>query len=188
MRGSNPKTSGNGYLSFFSAWGSVVLRGGSKKDATDYVTRLYKQVPVLDSGARQASTTFVQRGIGDVHLSWENEARLEVAEAKGDLEVVYPPISIRAEPHVAVVDANVDRKKTRAAAEAYLRYLYTDAAQEIIARHFYRPSSEAVLKRHAATFPSLRLFSVKEIALDFPDAHKQFIAEGGVFDRIYKPR
>jgi sulfate transport system substrate-binding protein len=184
----NPKTSGNGYLSFFSAWGSVVLRGGSKKDATDYVTRLYKQVPVLDSGARGASTTFVQRGIGDVHLSWENEARLEVEEAKGELEVVYPPISIRAEPHVAVVDASVDRKKTRAAAEAYLKYLYTDVAQEIIARHFYRPSSEAVLKRHAATFPSLRLFSVKEIALDFPDAHKQFIAEGGVFDRIYKPR
>jgi sulfate/thiosulfate-binding protein len=184
----NPKTSGNGYLSFFSAWGSVVLRGGSKKDATDYVTRLYKQVPVLDSGARGASTTFVQRGIGDVHLSWENEARLEVEEAKGELEVVSPPISIRAEPHVAVVDANVDRKRTRAAAEAYLKYLYTDAAQEIIARHFYRPSSEAVLKRHAATFPSLRLFSIKEIALDFPDAHKQFIAEGGVFDRIYKPR
>jgi sulfate/thiosulfate-binding protein len=184
----NPKTSGNGYLSFFSAWGSVVLRGGSKKDATDYVTRLYKQVPVLDSGARGASTTFVQRGIGDVHLCWENEARLEVEEAKGELDVVYPPISIRAEPHVAVVDASVDRKKTRAAAEAYLKYLYTDAAQEIIARHFYRPSSEAVLKRHAATFPSLRLFSVKEIALDFPDAHKQFIAEGGVFDRIYKPR
>ncbi len=184
----NPKTSGNGYLSFFSAWGSVVLRGGSKKDATDYVTRLYKQVPVLDSGARGASTTFVQRGIGDVHLSWENEARLEVEEAKGELEVVYPPISIRAEPHVAVVDASVDRKKTRAAAEAYLMYLYTDAAQEIIARHFYRPSSEAVLKRHAATFPSLRLFSIKEIALDFTDAHKQFIAEGGVFDRIYKPR
>jgi sulfate transport system substrate-binding protein len=184
----NPKTSGNGYLSFFSAWGSVVLRGGSKKDATDYVTRLYKQVPVLDSGARGASTTFVQRGIGDVHLSWENEARLEVEEAKGELEVVYPPISIQAEPHVAVVDANVDRKKTRAAAEAYLKYLYTDAGQEIIARHFYRPRSEAVLKRHAATFPSLRLFSIKEIALDFPDAHKQFIAEGGVFDRIYKPR
>ena len=121
-------------------------------------------------------------------LSAENEARLEVEEAKGELDVVYPPISIRAEPHVAVVDASVDRKRTRAAAEAYLKYLYTDAAQEIIARHFYRPSSEAVLKRHAATFPSLRLFSVKEIALDFPDAHKQFIAEGGVFDRIYKPR
>src|SRR5712692_5910704 len=92
----NPKTSGNGYLSFFSAWGSVVLRGGSRKDATSYMTKLYKQVPVLDSGARGAATTFVQRGIGDVHLAWENDARLEVEEAKGELEVVYPPISIRA--------------------------------------------------------------------------------------------
>jgi sulfate/thiosulfate-binding protein len=184
----NPKTSGNGYLSFFSAWGSVVLRGGSKQQAIDYVTKLYRQVPVLDSGARGSTTTFVQRGIGDVHLAWENEARLEVAEAKGDLDLVYPPISIRAEPHVAVVDGNVDRRKTRAAAEAYLKYLYTDAAQEIIANHFYRPYNEAILKKHAATFPTLRLFSIKEIALDFPDAHKQFIAEGGVFDKIYKPR
>jgi sulfate/thiosulfate-binding protein len=184
----NPKTSGNGYLTFFSAWGSVVLRGGSREQAVDYVTRLYKQVPVLDSGARGATVTFVRRGIGDVHLAWENEARLEVAEARGDLDIVYPLISIRAEPHVAVVDANVDRKKTRAVAEAYLKYLYTDAAQEIIAKHHYRPASEAVLKRHAATFPSLRLFSIKEIALDFPDAHKKFIAEGGVFDKIYKPK
>jgi sulfate/thiosulfate transport system substrate-binding protein len=184
----NPKTSGNGYLSFFSAWGSVVLRGGSRPQAIDYVTRLYRQVPVLDSGARGSATTFVQREIGDVHLAWENEARLEVQEGKGELEIVYPPISIRAEPHVAVVDANVDRKKTRAAAEAYLRFLYTDVAQEIMARHFYRPSSDAILKKHASTFPALRLFSIKEIALDFPDAHKQFIAEGGVFDKIYKPR
>ena len=184
----NPKTSGNGYLSFFSAWGSVVLRGGSRQAAIDYVTKLYKQVPVLDSGARGATVTFVQREIGDVHLAWENEARLEVREAKGDLDIVYPPISIRAEPHVALVDANVDRKKTRAVAEAYLKYLYTEPAQQTIARHFYRPMNEAVLKSHAATFPALRMFSIKEIALDFPDAHKQFIAEGGVFDKIYKPR
>ena len=184
----NPKTSGNGYLAFFSAWGSVVLRGGSRPQAIDYVTKLYRQVPVLDSGARGSTTTFVQRGIGDVHLSWENEARLEVQEARGDLDLVYPPISIRAEPHVAVVDGNVDRRKTRPAAEAYLKYLYTDAAQEVIAKHGYRPFNEVILKKHAATFPTLRLFSVKEIARDFPDAHKQFIAEGGVFDRIYKPR
>lgn len=184
----NPKTSGNGYLSFFSAWGSVVLRGGSREDAVAFVTRLYKQVPVLDSGARGATTTFVQREIGDVHLAWENEARLEVREAKGDLDLVYPPISIRAEPHVAVVDANVDRKKTRAAAEAYLRYLYTDEGQEIIAGHFYRPGNDAVLKRHSALFPSLRLFSVREIAASFADAHKQLIGEGGVFDTIYKPK
>ena len=118
----NPKTSGNGYMSFFSAWGSVTVRGGSREDAIKYITQLYQQVPVLDSGARGATTTFVQKKIGDVHLSWENEAHLEVREAKGDLELIYPPISIRAEPHVAVVDGNVDRKKTRKAAEAYLTY------------------------------------------------------------------
>jgi sulfate/thiosulfate transport system substrate-binding protein len=184
----NPKTSGNGYLSFFSGWGSVVLRGGSSDDATKYVTELYKQVPVLDSGARGATTTFVQKKIGDVHLAWENEAQLEVREAKGDLDIVYPPISIRAEPHVAVVDGNVDRKGTRKAAEAYLKYVYTDEAQAIAAKHFYRPSNEAVLKANSATFPEIKLFAITEIAKDFPDAHKQFIAEGGVFDSIYKPK
>jgi sulfate transport system substrate-binding protein len=182
----NPKTSGNGYLSFFSAWGAVVLRGGSRAQAIDYVTKLYKQVPVLDSGARGATTTFVQRQIGDVHLAWENEARLEVREARGNLDIVYPPISIRAEPHVAVVDENVDRKKTRAAAEAYLKFLYTDAAQEIIAKHFYRPHNAAILKKNEATFPEIRMFAVTEIAKDFADAHKQFIGEGGVFDSIYR--
>jgi sulfate/thiosulfate transport system substrate-binding protein len=182
----NPKTSGNGYLSFFGAWGSVVVRGGSQQDAIAFVTKLYKQVPVLDAGARGATTTFVQKGIGDVHLAWENEARLEVEEAKGELEVVYPPISIRAEPHVAVVDRNVDRKKTRDVAEAYLKYTYTDEAQEIFARHFYRPSNAAILKAHASTFPEIRLFPITAIARDFPDAHKKFIGDGGVFDAIYK--
>jgi sulfate transport system substrate-binding protein len=184
----NPKTSGNGYLSFFTAWGSVVARGGSRQDAIDYVTQLYQHVPVLDSGARGSTTTFSQKGIGDVHLSWENEARLEVEEAKGQLELVYPKISIRAEPHVAIVDKNVDRKGTRKAAEAYLKYLYTDEGQEIIASHYYRPINDAVLKRHADTFPDIRLFSITAIAKDFLDAHKQFIGAGGVFDTIYKPK
>ncbi len=184
----NPKTSGNGYLSFFSAWGSVIVRGGSREDAVDYVTKLYKQVPVLDSGARGATTTFVQKQIGDVHLAWENEARLEVKEAKGELEIIYPPISIRAEPHVAVVDANVDRKKTRAAAEAYLKWLYTDTAQEIIAKNFYRPSNDQILKKHASHFPPVKLFPITDIAASFEDAHKQFIGDGGVFDGIYKPK
>ena len=182
----NPKTSGNGYLSFFSAWGSVVLRGGSREDAVHYITKLYRQVPVLDSGARAATTTFVQRGIGDVHLAWENEAHLEVRESKGELELVYPPISIRAEPHVAIVDAVVDRRNTRAAAEAYLRYLYTDEAQEIIAKHYYRPGNDVLLKKHTEAFPEMKLFDITEIAKDYFDAHKQFIAEGGVFDAIYK--
>jgi sulfate transport system substrate-binding protein len=183
----NPKTSGNGYLSFFSAWGSVTLRGGSREDAVKYVTQLYRQVPVLDSGARGAATTFVQKKIGDVHLAWENEARLEIKEAKGDLDIVYPPISILAEPHVAVVDENVDRKDSRKAAEAYIKYLYTDEAQEIIAKHYYRPMNEAILKKHVATFPPIRRFAVTEIAKDFSDAHKQYIGVGGVFDTIYKP-
>jgi sulfate transport system substrate-binding protein len=184
----NPKTSGNGYMSFFSAWGSVVTRGGSREDAVKFVTALYKQVPVLDSGARGATTTFVQKKIGDVHLAWENEAQLEVREAKGDLDLVYPPLSILAEPHVAVVDANVDRKQTREAAEAYLKYVYTDEAQEIVAQNFYRPYNEAILKKHADLFPEIKRFPITDIAKDFVDAHKQFIEEGGVFDAIYKPK
>src|SRR5262249_46928439 len=158
--------SGNGYLSFFSAWGSVTVRGGSRQDAIDYVTKLYKQVPVLDSGARGATTTFVQKGIGDVHLAWENEAHLEVREAKGELEVVKPPISILAEPQVAVVDKNVDRKKTREVAEAYLKYAYSDEAQEIFAKHFYRPSNEAILSKHSDIFAGMKLFSITDIASD----------------------
>jgi sulfate transport system substrate-binding protein len=184
----NPKTSGNGYLSFYGAWGSVVLRNGSRDDALEFVRALYKQVPVLDSGARGSTTTFAQKKLGDVQLAWENEANLEVQEAKGELELVYPEISIRAEPHVAVVDANVDRKGTRKVAEAYLKFLYTEEGQELIARHFYRPSSEAVSKAHSATFPELERFPITAIAKDFRDAHKQFIAEGGVFDSIYAPR
>ncbi len=184
----NPKTSGNGQLSFYSAWGSVVLRGGSREDAMAYVTKLYQQVPVLDSGARGATTTFVQKGIGDVHLAWENEAHLEVQEAKGTLELVYPPLSMRAEPHVAVVDANVDRKGTRAAAEAYLQFLYTDEAQEIIAKHYYRPTNETILKKHRDTFPEMRLFVVTDIGENWDDVRKKLVGDGSVFDTIYKPK
>src|SRR5207302_8112487 len=119
----SPKTSGNGKLSFLAAWGSVLHRGGTEQEAEEFVRRLYRHVPVLDSGARGATTTFAQKKIGDVHLTWENEAALEIEEAKGELEVVYPPASIRAEPYVAVVDATVDHKGTRAAAEAYLKFL-----------------------------------------------------------------
>jgi len=184
----NPKTSGNGQLSFYSAWGSVVLRGGSREDAIAYVTRLYQQVPVLDSGARGATTTFVQKGIGDVHLAWENEAHLAVQEANGTLELVYPPLSICAEPHVAVVDANVDYKGTRAAAEAYLQFLYTDEAQEVIAKHYYRPTHEEILKKHRDTFPEMRLFAVTDIGASWEDVHQKLIGDGSVFDTIYKPK
>jgi sulfate/thiosulfate transport system substrate-binding protein len=185
----NPKTSGNGYLSFFAAFGSVIVAGGSRQDAIDYVSKLYKQVPVLDSGARGATTTFVQKRIGDVHLAWENEAHLEVREAKGALEIVNPPHSILAEPHVAVVDDNVDRNKTREAAEAYLKYTYSDQAQEIFAKHYYRPTNDAVLKKHVGTtFGDIKRFPITAIAKDYQDAHRQLIGEGGVFDSIYKPK
>jgi sulfate transport system substrate-binding protein len=184
----NPKTSANGRLSFLAAWGSVLKRGGSEKEAREFVTRLYHHVPVLDSGARGSTTTFAHKQIGDVHLTWENEAHLEVLESGGKLELVYPPASIRAEPYVAVVDANVDHKGTRHAAEAYLKFLYTDEAQEVIARHYYRPIQAEVLKKHAASFPDVPLFPITLVARDWDDAQEKFFAEGGVFDSIYTPR
>lgn len=184
----NPKTSGNGKLSFLAAWASVVSRGGSEQQARDYVSQLFRQVPVLDTGARGATTTFAQKNIGDVHLTWENEAYLEVQESNGALELIYPPISIRAEPQVAVVDANVDRKGTRETAEAYLRYLYSDEGQETIARHYYRPINPAVLAKHREQFPELRLVPVTAVARDWDEAQARFFAEGGVFDEIYLAR
>jgi sulfate/thiosulfate-binding protein len=184
----SPKTSGNGKLSFLAAWGSVVLRGGSEDDALKFVTQLYRQTPVLDSGARAATSTFSQKGIGDVHLTWENEARLEVDEAKGELEFVYPPLSIRAEPFVAVVDANAKRKGTEKVAEAYLRFVYTPPAQEVIARRGYRPINDTIRKGHAGEFPEIELFSINDIAKGWEDANERFFAEGGVFDQIYQPK
>jgi sulfate/thiosulfate transport system substrate-binding protein len=184
----NPKTSGNGKLSFLAAWGAVRERGGSEQDALALVSELYRRTPVLDSGARGATATFAQKKIGDVHLTWENEAHLEVRESAGELEIVYPSLSIRAEPHVAVVDANVRRKGTQAHAEAYLRFLYTEEAQELMARHHYRPIDAAVLARHAESLPALRLFPVTAAARDWDEAQEKFFAEGGVFDRIYQPR
>ena len=181
----SPKTSGNGKLSLLAAWGSVTEHGGSEQDARELVTKLYRQTPVLDSAARGATTTFAQRGIGDVHLTWENEGHLEVLESAGKLELVYPPISIRAEPHVAIVDANVDRKGTRAAAEAYLRFLYTPEAQEVTAKHFFRPIDPAVESKHAERFPQFKLFPITAVAKGWDAAQQKFFAEGGVFDQIY---
>jgi sulfate/thiosulfate-binding protein len=183
----NPKTSGNGKLSFLAAWGSVLRSGGSEQSAREYIAKLYKQTPVLETGARGATTTFAQRGIGDVHLTWENEAHLEVKEAAGELEIVYPPRSIRAEPYIAVVDTNVDRKGTRAVAEAYLKSLYTDAGQETIAKHFYRPINEAVFARHTDVFPKIDLFPITAVAPSWDAAQQKFFADGGVFDAIYTP-
>lgn len=184
----NPKTSGNGKLSFLAGWGSVLKGGGTDEDALKYVTQLYRQVPVLDQAARAATVTFSQKQIGDVHLTWENEAHLEVQESKGELEIVYPVTSIQAEPRVAVVDANVDRHGTRAAAELYLNFLYSDAGQNIIAKNYYRPSKPEVLHAHVDKFPPIELFTIKDIASDWSAAEARFFAEGGVFDQIYQQR
>jgi sulfate transport system substrate-binding protein len=184
----NPKTSGNGKLSFLAAWGAALSRGGSEGEARDFVTQVYRRVPVLDTGARGSTVTFAQRKIGEVHLTWENEGHLEVLAAKGELELVYPPVSLKAEPHVAVVDANARRRGTARAAEAYLKFLYTDEGQEIIARHFYRPINPEVLRRHADTFRDLTLFPVTRVARDWEDAQRRFFAEGAAFDQIYQDR
>jgi len=184
----NPKTSGNGKLSFLAAWGAVTQRGGSEADALAFVKKMYEQVPVLDLGARAATTTFVQKKVGDVHLSWENEAHLEVEEAGGEVELVYPPISFLAEPPVTWVDANVKHKGTLEAARAYLEFLYTDEGQEIIAKNFYRPTNAAILAKHRASFPEIKLFGVTAVAKDWDDAYDKYFGEGKLFDSFYKPK
>lgn len=181
----NPKTSGNGKWSFLAIWGAVVTRAGSDAEATRLVTDVYRRVPVLDASARAATLTFAQKKIGDVHLTWENEAHLEVQESNGELEIVYPPVSVLAEPHIAVVDAVVRRKGTEAVAEAYLKFLYTEEAQQVIADHFYRPTNEAVRRRTADRFPPLTLFSARDLGSSWDDMNNRFFAAGGVFDKIY---
>jgi sulfate transport system substrate-binding protein len=184
----NPKTSGNGKLSFLAAWGSVVTRGGSEADALAFVKKVYEQTPVLDLGARASTTTFVQKKIGDVHLAWENEARLEVKEAGGEVEIVYPPTSFLAEPHVAVVTKNADKKGTTDAAKAYLEFLYTPEGQEIIAKNFYRPTNPEVLAKYRAQFPELTLFKVDAVAKSWDDASAKYFSDGALFDSFYKPK
>jgi sulfate transport system substrate-binding protein len=184
----NPKTSGNGKLSFLAAWGAVTQRGGSDADALAFVKKLYEQTPVLDLGARAATTTFVQKKIGDVHLAWENEANLEVKEANGAVEIVHPPISFFAEPHVAVVTKNTDRKGTAAAAKAYLEFLYTPEGQEIIAKNFYRPTNPEILAKYRSAFPDLQLFKIDAVAKSWDDANAKYFGDGGIFDGFYKPK
>ncbi|RLS31017.1 MAG: sulfate ABC transporter substrate-binding protein [Planctomycetota bacterium] len=182
----NPKTSGNGKYSFLAAWGSVLASGGSTDDARGFVQRLYRRTPVLDTGARAATATFSQKGIGDVHLTFENEAHLEVEESKGELEIIYPARSIRVDPPVAVVDTNVDRKATRHAAEAYLGFLYSVDGKEIIRRHHYRPWF-ADQQGPPEGFPAIEMFDVEFVAGSWNDAMKNLFGEGGEFDRIYQP-
>jgi sulfate/thiosulfate-binding protein len=183
----DPRTSGNGQLSFLAGWGSVTTRGGNDTQALDYLTRLYRHVTAFDAGARGSATTFAVAHVGDVHLTWENEAIREVAADKGDLEIVYPPVSIRAEPSVAWVDANVTDTKTATYAKAYLEYLFSDAAQELLAQHGYRPIKPEILAKHRDQLPNITLFPITAIARDWDDARERFFGDNGVIDVISSP-
>lgn len=185
----NPKTSGGARWNYLAAWGYALRQGGGdEKQAREFVAALFRNVPVLDSGARGATTTFVERGIGDVLISWENEAFLAVQElGKDQFEIVVPSVSILAEPPVAVVDKVADRRGTRDVAEAYLEYLYTPEGQEMAARHYYRPRLPEVAERYASVFPDLTLFTVDERFGGWQKAQAAHFADGGTFDQIYQP-
>jgi sulfate/thiosulfate-binding protein len=185
----NPKTSGGARWNYLAAWAHALRKpGGDEAKAKEFVRALFKNVPVLDSGARGSTTTFVERGIGDVLLAWENEAFLAVEKlGKGQLEIVVPPLSILAEPPVAVVDRVVERHGTRAVAQAYLEFLYSDEGQELAARHHYRPRDPRVAARHASEFPKLDLVTVDQVFGGWQKAQAAHFADGGVFDQIYTP-
>ena len=186
----NPKTSGGARWAYLAAWAyAEKAPGGNAQKAKDFVAQVYKHVPVLDTGARGATTTFAQRGIGDVLLSWENEAHLALQEAGGadKFQIVYPSNSILAEPPVAVIDKNVDRHGTRKVAEAYLQFLYTPQAQEIEAKDFYRPRDQSILAAHAAVFPKIPLYTIDDVFGGWTKAQQVHFSDGGVFDQIYKP-
>jgi sulfate transport system substrate-binding protein len=179
----NPKTSGGARWNYLAAWGYAIKQGGDDAKARQFVSDLYKNVPVLDSGARGATTTFVERGIGDVLLAWENEARLAVDKiGKDKVEIVIPSISILAEPPVTVVDGNVDKRGTRAAATAYLEFLYTPEGQRIAAKNYYRPRDAAAAAE--AAFPAIQLFTIDEVFGGWTKAQPAHFDEGGVFDQI----
>ena len=172
-----------------AAWGAALKApGGSEQKAREFVTALYRRVPVLDSGARGSTTTFAQHGLGDVLLAWENEAFLALKEFGADkFEMVAPPISILAEPPVAVVDKVADKHATRHAAEEYLRFLYSPGGQEIIARNFYRPRLEDVARKYESRFPKIDLFTVDDVFGGWQKAQATHFADGGLFDQIYQP-
>ena len=184
----NPKTSGGARWNFLGAWVWALKQpGGSEAKAREFLAKLYKAVPVLDTGARGSTNTFAQRGIGDVLLAWENEAYLSQAEFPGKFEIVYPSVSVLAEPPVAVVDKVVDRKKTRTIAEGYLNFLYSPLAQDIIGQNFYRPRSAAAAAKHEAKFPKIPLVTIDQGFGGWRKAQAKFFNDGGVFDQIYKP-
>jgi sulfate transport system substrate-binding protein len=183
----NPKTSGGARWNYLAAWGYALKKpGGSEEKAKEFVKAIYANVPVLDTGARGSLITFVERGVGDVFLSWENEAFLAVNElGKDKFEIVVPSVSILAEPPVAVVDKNVDKKDTRAAAETYLKFLYTKEGQELAAKNYYRPRDPEVAKKHADVFSKVQLFTIDEVFGGWRAAQTKHFADKGVFDEIY---
>ncbi len=182
----NPKTSGGARWNYLAAWEFAKRKYGGDAKARDFVAKLYSNVPVLDTGARGSSITFAQRGQGDVFISWENEAYLLEKEFGSKVDVVYPSISILAEPPVAVVDKNVDRKKTRAVAEEYLKYLYTEEGQDIAGKNFYRPAvSQKAQAKYAKQFPKLNLFTIEQAFGGWARVDKEHFADGGSFDQIY---
>jgi len=186
----NPKSSGGARWNYLAAWGYELARSKkSEAKAQEFVAAIYKNVPVLDSAARGSTTTFVERGIGDVFLSWENEAFLAVNElGKDKFEIIVPSLSILAEPSVAVVDKVVDKRGTRAIAQAYLEYLYTPAGQEIAAKRYYRPRWAEIGKKHAKNFAQVKLFTIDEVFGGWTKAGKAHFADGGVFDQIYQQK
>jgi sulfate transport system substrate-binding protein len=181
----NPKVTGNGRYTYLAAWGSVIKKGGTEAQARELVTNIFKNVPVLDGGGRQATTTFTQRGIGDVLVTFENEVNLVRKEFGDNFDIVYPSVSILAESPVAVVDKVVDKKGNRKEATAYLQFLYSEPAQEVIAQHFYRPRSEKVFKKYQVTFKPITLFTVDEIFGGWKAAQKKHFDDGGEFDKIF---
>jgi len=185
----NPKTSGGARYNYLAAWAYELERsGGDAEKAKAFVTQLFKNVPVLDSGARGATTTFLQRGIGDVFLTWENEAFLAVNELGGEsVEIVVPSMSILAEPPVTIIDRVVDKRGTREVAQAYLEFLYSPTGQEIAAKHYYRPRDEAIAAKYADRFAKVRLVTVDEVFGGWEKAQKEHFNDGGVFDQIYRP-
>jgi sulfate transport system substrate-binding protein len=184
----NPKTSGGARWNYLAAWGYAAKKTGGDAGAKDFVAKLFRNVPVLDSGARGATTTFVERGQGDVLLAWENEALLALGESgKNAFEIVVPSVSILAEPPVSVVDKVVDKRGTRKAAEAYLKFLWTPAAQEIAAHDGYRPRDAAVAAKYASKFPNVAMFTIDEAFGGWQKAQATHFADGGTFDQIYVP-
>ncbi len=181
----NPKTSGGARWNYLAAWEFARLKYGSEAKAQEFVKKLYENVPVLDTGARGSSVTFAQRGQGDVFISWENEAYLLEKEFGNRVDFVYPSLSILAEPAVTLVDKNADKKGSRAVAQAYLEFLYTDEAQDLIGKHFYRPISTKAQAKYAKQLPKLKLFTIEQAFGGWDKASKEHFADGARFDQIY---